>query len=269
MEPDLIIDVGVHKGEDTDFYLRKGFRVVGVEANLDLCKTLTRQFSKYLDHGRLRLLNVAVAPEDGPVTFFQNQSVTDWGTTSKEWRARNERKGTQSTETIVEGKRFESILAEFGVPYYLKIDIEGADLLCVEALEQFSERPRYVSLESTMTSWRGLLEEFAILRRLGYRRFKVVNQLRVPLQTCPKLSREGRYVAQTFVHGSSGTFGDEAPGEWLSEKQAILKYRRIFVEYRVFGNDGVFDHFNWERRFIWRLKQFLPQRVWYDTHAAL
>ena len=30
---DLIYDVGMHRGEDTAFYLRKGFRVVAVEAD--------------------------------------------------------------------------------------------------------------------------------------------------------------------------------------------------------------------------------------------
>ncbi|HJU23267.1 MAG TPA: hypothetical protein VJ891_12220 [Casimicrobiaceae bacterium] len=46
------------------------------------------------------------------------------------------------------------------MPYYLKIDIEGADLHCVRALARFGKRPKYVSLESTMTSWDGLVEEF-------------------------------------------------------------------------------------------------------------
>jgi hypothetical protein len=32
LHPDLIFDVGFHRGEDTDFYLKKGFRVVAVEA---------------------------------------------------------------------------------------------------------------------------------------------------------------------------------------------------------------------------------------------
>ena len=33
---DLIYDVGMHKGEDTEFYLRKGFRVIAIEADPDL-----------------------------------------------------------------------------------------------------------------------------------------------------------------------------------------------------------------------------------------
>ena len=32
-EDDLIYDVGMHRAEDTEFYLAKGFRVIAVEAS--------------------------------------------------------------------------------------------------------------------------------------------------------------------------------------------------------------------------------------------
>ncbi len=31
---DLLYDVGMHKGEDTDYYLKKGFKVIGIEGIL-------------------------------------------------------------------------------------------------------------------------------------------------------------------------------------------------------------------------------------------
>ena len=30
---DLLYDVGMHRGEDAEFYLRKGFRVIGFDAD--------------------------------------------------------------------------------------------------------------------------------------------------------------------------------------------------------------------------------------------
>jgi len=36
MNKNLIIDVGVHQGEDTEYYLKKGFCVVGIEADPQL-----------------------------------------------------------------------------------------------------------------------------------------------------------------------------------------------------------------------------------------
>jgi hypothetical protein len=34
--PQLIYDVGMNNGDDTAYYLRRGFRVLAIEANLDL-----------------------------------------------------------------------------------------------------------------------------------------------------------------------------------------------------------------------------------------
>jgi len=39
--------------------------------------------------------------------------------------------GVRYTYVDVPAVRFETILGECGVPYYLKIDVEGLDLLCV------------------------------------------------------------------------------------------------------------------------------------------
>lgn len=38
MNNSLIIDVGMHTGRDTEFYLKKGFNVVAIEANPELVK---------------------------------------------------------------------------------------------------------------------------------------------------------------------------------------------------------------------------------------
>lgn len=43
---DLIFDVVLHVGEDAGFYLRKGFRVIALEANPDLCKLCQKQVSE-------------------------------------------------------------------------------------------------------------------------------------------------------------------------------------------------------------------------------
>jgi 16S rRNA A1518/A1519 N6-dimethyltransferase RsmA/KsgA/DIM1 with predicted DNA glycosylase/AP lyase activity len=43
----LIYDVGAHQGEDTDFYLKKGFAVVAIEAVPEFCKSLEKRFSYY------------------------------------------------------------------------------------------------------------------------------------------------------------------------------------------------------------------------------
>jgi FkbM family methyltransferase len=265
---ELVFDVGFHKGEDTDFYLKKGFRVVAVEANPLLHAAGMDRFRRETASGQLTLLNVAIAEADGPIRFFINKRATEWGTTSAEFAARNVELGAPSEEITVPGMRFERILGDFGVPYYLKIDIEGADLLCLRGLLQFRTRPSHVSLESNKTSWQGLRAELQELRGLGYRRFKVVSQEGVPAQLCPNPALEGRYVEHRFTRGSSGAFGEEAPGEWLSYDKALARYRRIFLRYRLFGDAGWFTGRTLRRPLLWRLIRYLPRPDWYDTHAT-
>lgn len=262
MQPSLIYDVGAHKGEDTDFYLKKGFSVVAIEANPDLAKGIEARFRKEIDAGRLFLIAAAVAPAAGWAEFYISSRHSVWGTTERAWADRNEKMGAPSTIRRVPAVAFEDVLREHGVPYYLKIDIEGADLLCLEALRQFEHRPKYVSIESDKVSWENLLREFALLRALGYDDFKVIDQCTVEEQVPPDPSREGVHAAHTFESGSSGLFGEELPGEWLTEERALSLYRRIFVRYRLFGDNTLGS------KIVKRLP--LARRLrphWYDTHA--
>src|SRR5258705_4089288 len=43
--PQLIYDVGAHEGQDTAFYLKKGFKVVAIEASPQLSAKLSEKFS--------------------------------------------------------------------------------------------------------------------------------------------------------------------------------------------------------------------------------
>jgi hypothetical protein len=168
----------------------------------------------------------------------------------------------------VNGIQFSDVLAEHGIPYYLKIDIEGSDLLCLRALESFPLRPKYVSIESATVRWPDALEEFSVLRGLGYSKFKLVQQRDVPKQRCPDPPAEGRYVDHRFEKGASGLFGNELPDEWMSEREALKAYRSKFLRYRLVGDESI----------LWRSKyrQYLYNRYlsrlfrvgWYDTHAT-
>jgi FkbM family methyltransferase len=271
MEPssDLIFDVGLHKAEDTALYLAKGFRVVAVEANADLCKQARGRFASEVDSGQLTIVHAAVAPQAGPVKFFGN-ALTEWGTTVPSWAERNATQfDSPVTETYeVPGIMFRTLLETYGTPHYLKVDIEGADLLCLEALRGWSTSPRFVSIESEKRSWPALVKEFDLLSELGYQRFKVVNQETVPRQVPPNPAREGKYVDATLARGSSGLFGEELPGRWLDRRQALSRYARIFLRYRLYGDFGVLSSFPGLGRIpAHALSLMFGEVGWYDTHA--
>ena len=265
MQSDLIYDVGFHHGEDTEFYLTKGFKVVAIEAHPGLCQKGREKFAREIEAGRLTLLNIAVAETSGPVSFFESDNDV-WGSIRRDAAARNQRLGAGFCEITVEGRRFAEVLRQFGVPYYLKVDIEGADLLCLKALAEFDDRPKFVSIEAEVDVLAGIRHEIDALSALGYARFKIVRQGHVPLQSCPNPAREGKFVEYKFPYGSSGMFGEEAPGEWLSGDRAVEGYRKIVRVQRWFGDKG------WVRRLPLgnKITNFIgPDVSWYDTHARL
>src|SRR5262245_28922448 len=146
MQEDLIFDLGMHKGEDTEFYLKKGYRVVGVEADPDLAEHCRQRFATHIANGTVRIIEGAIVAEDrirdGTVTFYRNPHVSVWGTVDPQWRDRNLLLGCPSDELEVRCLDLGGILQEHGMPFYMKIDLEGADRLCLDYLTGFKERPQ-------------------------------------------------------------------------------------------------------------------------------
>ena len=265
----LIVDVGMHTGRDAEFYLRKGFEVVAIEADADLARAASKRLAGWVESGRLTIREVAIAPHDGEVRFFANPGHDDWGTINEELVHRNERHGQPSEARMVPAVRFERVLGELGrVPYYVKIDIEGADQLCLDALASRELRPSYVSVETSLDSRREAERQFTTLRDLGYDAFKIVNQRLNAQYACPDPPREGAFVEVRFDTLMSGPFGEETPGPWLSFDRAWRRYRAILVEQRVFGISGLLGTTWLARVYSGVRRRLLGAPVgWYDLHA--
>ena len=225
MPNDLIYDIGLHKGLDTEFYLAKGFRVVAVEANAELAAEARQRFAAAIQAGRLTIVQAAIAAQAGTVRFFRNLRNSEWGTIDAGFAARNERFGADSEVVEVPALTFDELLARHGTPYYVKIDIEGADDLCIAALERREERPAYVSFETAGPArFAATFLSLATLVRCGYRSFQLVNQARHRWTRLPQPAREGTYVDHPFRTGSSGPFGAELEGRWLPLEAFLRHY---------------------------------------------
>jgi hypothetical protein len=91
----LIYDVGMHKGQDTDFYLKKGFKVVAFEANPENINFCKRRFAEAIKDKRLTIVEGAIvenAARTGQETvrFYLNKNHSFWGSTCDDWAYRNE-----------------------------------------------------------------------------------------------------------------------------------------------------------------------------------
>src|ERR1044071_5736999 len=107
---------------------------------------------------------------------------------------RNQKLGAHSDLIQVPSVRMGDLLGQYGIPYYMKIDIEGLDHLCISALVNQTDKPTYVSVETHAWSYTETLQLLTLLSAAGYGSFKIVSQLGVASQTCPYPSREGAYV---------------------------------------------------------------------------
>jgi len=270
---DLIFDVGMHRGEDTAYYLQKGFRVVAIEADPALAADGRARFADALADGRLTVIEGAVvapgAAAGATVRFYRNRANSVWGTVVPEWAERNAGFGAASETIEVPALDVAACIAANGVPRYLKIDIEGMDRVCLEALAGFAQRPDFVSIESEKVSYDRLLEEIALLESLGYDRFMAVQQRGISRQREPDPVREGRRTGHRFAEGSSGLFGDDLPGPWTDGAGIRAAYEAIFRRYALFGDRGRFTRSAAGRlavRGVCKLTG-LALDGWFDTHA--
>ncbi len=283
---DLIYDVGLHKGEDAEFYLRKGFRVVAFEADPDLTASSRERLKDFIDNGQLTIIEGAIVGLDvikaghKTVKFYKNCADSVWGTVSSDWAERYARLGTSSSIIEVDAINFADAIREHGVPYFMKIDIEGCDTVCLSALSGFEERPTYISMESDKTSFKNIEREIELFSKLGYTSFQAVEQSKIHLSQAPYPPREGKYVAQGFERGSSGLFGSELEGKWKSRHEILRQYCFIRLGYFLVGDDGIML-IKWRFRGAGLLNKVTRRLVglfvglfthgavpgWYDTHA--
>ncbi|GMI45503.1 hypothetical protein TrCOL_g3019 [Triparma columacea] len=177
----LVVDIGMHDGSDTEFYLHKGCRVLAAEADSALVEAAKSNPLLLLGEktGRFKVRNVAISPhQEGSVlpvtptiTFYKRQSNSEWNSiTDTSCRG-------DCVEVTMESKTCAQIVLEASPGdndrvWYMKVDIEGADVICLKSLAALpkEKRPRFVSTEAQKEGL-ALLE----MESIGYDGFKLVH----------------------------------------------------------------------------------------------
>ena len=279
---DLIYDVGMNNGDDTAYYLSLGFRTVAIEANPELVKYAKARFAREIASGRLIILNIGIADGEGELPFWICETTSRWSSFDRSYASWG---NSPSHQIQVPYTRFETIVAQYGVPFFCKIDIQGNDFLCLEGFTPHKV-PKFLSIEANDLNLR-LLD---MLRALGYSLFKCISQSTfIPMQFPPvaeqhKLERAerllgsrkfrhrvfrklgGRRWLQTqlqstrhyrswhFPFQSSGGFGDQTLGRWLTYDE-MKQNSEEFLRRREAGENSIF----------WSSNK--SHGIWTDYHA--
>lgn len=217
----LIFDLGFHNGDDSDFYLKKGFKVVAVEANPELVKDGAQRFRDFIERGKLVLVNKALSSESGKVKFYIHPSKSDWSSCKKDMA---ESDGSKAKAVSVATLSLGDLCRDFGKPLYVKVDVEGCDIVVAQQLYELKEKPQYVSFE---ISKRDYGEIFSWLCVSEYKKYQLVNQSNnVNRKKYPnQKSSEGKSIDYQFTKYSSGFFGKDLPeNKWLTFDEALTRY---------------------------------------------
>ena len=277
MRQNLVYDIGLHQGEDTDFYLAKGFEVVAIEANPDLVAKAKFRFRDAIQRGALRIIEGAIAPASAgaKIIFYSNSSEPLWGTIDAGWASRNDMLGHPSEQIVVSRVDIANVYRTYGIPFYMKIDVEGLDHLPLEELKPLADRPRYVSIESEKIDFNRLKAELDLLRSLGYTKFKLVQQQTIPGTKIKTSALDGRFFEYVFEPHASGPFGTDLPPPWLSYNEALEQYSIVFRYYRYFGDYSLIRRMpKTAQKVAHKLYRTIsdykgPLPGWFDTHASM
>jgi FkbM family methyltransferase len=151
-EGGLIFDIGANQGYKTDIFLRLGASVVAVdpdELNQDI---LAKKFLR----GRwmrkpMQIEGKAVSDSCSVATLWLDAPGSAKNTLNRKWvdslREDDARFGHRldfgSTRTV-ETTTIEDLVARYGVPFFIKIDVEGHELAVLQGMKQ---PVRYLSFE--------------------------------------------------------------------------------------------------------------------------
>ena len=174
----LTFDIGAHVGNRTRALRAIGCRVVAVEPQPDCARLLRAYFDdsgrrqhrrKVAAHpsaGHVAVLEAAVAAAPGEVTLAISERHPTLSTHAAAWRAAREADpvfaGIQwNASTSVEAITLDRLIARFGLPAFVKIDVEGSES---DVLAGLSQPIPALSFEYLPTAPR---EVGACLQRLG------------------------------------------------------------------------------------------------------
>jgi FkbM family methyltransferase len=129
----LCFDVGANIGDKSEIFLKLGARVVAIEPQSDCVRKLTKRFRSNKD---LTVIEKGLSDANGTLSLSISSTENTISTMSDQWKekGRFSNKYSEGRTVKVEVSTLDDLIKDFGLPDYIKIDVEGFEFNVLKGL---------------------------------------------------------------------------------------------------------------------------------------
>jgi len=168
---DLCFDIGSHLGNRIAVWRALDARVVAVEPQPACQAFLQRKYGR--DPG-VTLLDCAIGPETGQALLHINSNSPSISTLrGSDWREHmaglSSRRETWDRQVEVPVRTLDALIAEYGVPAFCKLDVEGYEPEAIKGLQTPLPHLSFEFLQPGLEGVEDILDQLGRLGHYGYR----------------------------------------------------------------------------------------------------
>jgi FkbM family methyltransferase len=166
----LVFDIGANRGNMTNFFIEESERVVCFEPNLELLSHIRNRFSSIID--KQIFLDCRGLSDKEETKTFRISNADTISTFSEDWINNSRFTGSHNWDKSVEVKTttLDNIIDEYGIPDFVKIDVEGYELEVIKGLTKMLDSTTF-SFEWAEEQYEKMKEIYEYLNNLGYMNF--------------------------------------------------------------------------------------------------
>jgi FkbM family methyltransferase len=140
----LVYDIGANLGQYSEALESAGMRVIAVEPNADCVRHIELTYT----NKRIETIHAALGPKSGLASLNLSDERDDTSTMSSDWINMLHKEYAQDPngfrKITIPMVTLDSLIVHYGLPYYIKIDVEGYESSVLDGL---STQPNVLSFE--------------------------------------------------------------------------------------------------------------------------